>query len=69
MGPSFAKKLHECPTCGSHSVRRSERRGIVEKFLYRLLLIWPYRCLECDGRFFDYKSQVSRSSQARGPLT
>jgi len=55
MQLTFAKKIHECPICASTSVRRSTRRGFVERIWFRLALVWPYRCDECDSRFWGFR--------------
>lgn len=53
-----------CPGCQSDLTRRSRTRGIVESLLV-FLRIRPYRCDECDCRFFrwcvQHKSQATRS--------
>jgi len=53
-----------CPYCQSDLTHRSRTRGIVESLLV-FLRIRPYRCDECDCRFFrwrvQYKSKASRS--------
>lgn len=54
MQITFAKKIHECPVCTSASVRRSTRRGFVERIWFRLAFVWPYRCDECDSRFWGF---------------
>jgi hypothetical protein len=43
--------LHTCPRCGSKQVRRSHRRGMIERFISKVLPIAPYRCAGCDHRF------------------
>ena len=50
-----------CPGCGSPSLHRSKRRGMLEHFLHTLLNTSPYRCKDCDLRFFRF--QLSHSSQ------
>jgi len=42
-----------CPDCQSDEIRRSKTRGTVESLLV-LLRIRPYRCEECDYRFFRW---------------
>jgi len=42
-----------CPACQSDHVRRARTGGIAEPFLAKLL-IRPYRCKECDFRFFHW---------------
>jgi transposase-like protein len=41
-----------CPHCGSTLVRRSRRKSFFEKSLGKALLLNPYRCKRCDGRYF-----------------
>lgn len=43
-----------CPRCEATFIRRSHRVGFMERFLLRPSLIRPYRCLECDKRFYLY---------------
>jgi hypothetical protein len=44
-----------CPDCGSASLHRSRRKGLVESLLYRVLLLSPYRCDECYERHFRFR--------------
>ena len=43
-----------CPRCNGQSVRFSHRRGFLELTLFRLLCLRPYRCANCDKRFFRF---------------
>ena len=43
-----------CPLCNGKSMRRSHRVGFVERWLMRFSMIRPYRCLNCDSRFYLY---------------
>ena len=47
-----------CPYCQSHEIHRSRLRGILERIL-AIVLVRPYRCGDCDYRFFcfGYKSR------------
>src|SRR5580692_10268004 len=45
-----------CPACQSDQVRRARTGGIAEPFLAKLL-IRPYRCEECDFRFFRWSTR------------
>lgn len=42
-----------CPFCESTHLRRSRRRNLWERVVLRLISARPYRCLECDRRFYD----------------
>ena len=55
MHLTFAKKVCECPVCESVSVRRSTRKGFVERIWFRFALVWPYRCDDCDSRFWGFR--------------
>jgi len=41
-----------CPSCESTYLRRSRRRNLLERVGLRLFSIRPYRCLDCDRRFY-----------------
>jgi len=43
-----------CPVCRSRSIRRSARRNIVER-LWSLGGRYPYRCYDCQTRFYAYR--------------
>lgn len=40
-----------CPSCGSRRVRRSHRRGFVERIFLRVLWLRPFHCMDCYKRF------------------
>jgi ribosomal protein L37AE/L43A len=56
---------HSCPSCGSESVRRSYRVGLIEKIFYRLIGLRPYRCTACETRFFDRGAAKGRKESSR----
>ena len=41
-----------CPHCNSKAIHRSKRRGIFELSVLSLMPIRPFRCEECDRRFY-----------------
>ncbi len=43
-----------CANCGSASIARSRRHGLIEFLLHYLLFISPYRCKACDVRHFRF---------------
>jgi hypothetical protein len=43
-----------CPACGSANTRRSQRRNVFENAL-RALRLRPWRCLDCQSRFFRFR--------------
>ncbi len=40
-----------CPSCESRRVRRSHRRGFVERVFLRVLSLRPFHCMDCYKRF------------------
>jgi len=50
-------KYRQCPSCGSAAVRTSEVHPWMDPISTRLWmkvsLRRPYRCMDCDTRFFD----------------
>jgi hypothetical protein len=48
-----------CPRCQAHTVRLSHRRGPIERLLCALLRISPFRCEECDHRYYWFGSKRS----------
>lgn len=47
-----------CPRCEGKFIRRSHRVGVMERFLLRMSFVRPYRCLDCDRRFYLYDGFV-----------
>jgi uncharacterized protein YlaI len=47
-----------CPYCQSKAVRRSVRRGMLELAILRLIPVRPFRCKDCDHRFYSRTSQT-----------
>jgi predicted Zn-ribbon and HTH transcriptional regulator len=56
-----------CPNCQSERTRRSKTRGFFEAFLAKLT-IKPFRCHDCDSRFFhshaNHKSESTTLEQS-----
>lgn len=61
---TFAKTISECPICASGSVRRSRRKGAIERIWLRLAFVRPFRCKDCDSRFWGFHRsyQVSQNN-------
>lgn len=51
-----------CPSCGCTDVHRSHRRGLIDRGLNRLLRISPYRCEDCDKRFYGREARYQDES-------
>jgi transposase-like protein len=49
-----ATGIRVCPSCSSHNVRRSHRKGFVERLLLRMILLRPFRCKNCGLRYYGY---------------
>ena len=43
-----------CPQCRSIETSRSHRRGTVERYLLAVIGVRPFRCLNCDARFYSF---------------
>ena len=56
-----------CPRCECKSIRRSHRVGFTERYLLRVSFVRPYRCLDCDRRFYLYDG-IGRLSFPGGSL-
>src|ERR1700740_1849561 len=41
-----------CPCCGSNCLHRSRRHNMLERALLNILGAKPYRCDDCDKRFY-----------------
>ena len=52
-----------CPHCGSSEVFRSHRRGAMERYLLRAIGMLPFRCVNCDARFYRHKHSDGSESQ------
>jgi DNA-directed RNA polymerase subunit RPC12/RpoP len=49
---SIFSKSHVCPNCGSQQYYKSRRKGLWEHVLHTVFFISPYRCAQCDERYF-----------------
>ena len=52
-----------CPHCGSPEVFRSHRRGTVERYLLRAIGVRPFRCVNCNARFYRHKHSDDPASR------
>jgi DNA-directed RNA polymerase subunit RPC12/RpoP len=43
-----------CPNCGSASTHRSKTKGFQETVFLAMIFSRPFRCEECDSRFFRW---------------
>jgi hypothetical protein len=48
----MAGQSTNCPSCSSSKVRRSRRKGVFEKGFLKIFAVYPYRCEECDERYY-----------------
>ena len=56
-----------CPHCGSAEVFRSHRRGAMERYLLPAVGMRPFRCVNCDARFYQLnhsQDPVPRANRA-----
>ena len=49
------ERRSDCPACGSRRLARSRRRNLGERFAG--ILVLPYRCMDCDLRIFQFRSE------------
>jgi DNA-directed RNA polymerase subunit RPC12/RpoP len=56
----------KCPQCASQDTRRSERRGPFERVVLPLLYMRPYRCMDCDARFYARRRLKAAIIEQRG---
>lgn len=62
---SLDRKSHGvgCPQCRSSFISKSRKRGLKDFFLHALLSTRPYRCMDCDHRFFRFHMHLLHASQ------
>jgi predicted RNA-binding Zn-ribbon protein involved in translation (DUF1610 family) len=53
----------QCPHCGSSEIFRSHRRNAVERYLLRAIHVRPFRCADCDARFYGLRRSDGPASQ------
>lgn len=46
-----------CPRCGRGYISKSRFRGAIEQFLLRAVGVQPYRCRDCDKRFYGHSNR------------
>jgi len=53
-----------CPNCGSQLTHRSRKQHIFEYVLSAMVFVHPFRCEECDLRFFRWSLREKRTAAA-----
>jgi hypothetical protein len=53
----------QCPNCGRGENYRSHRKSQLEKYLLGAIGVRPYRCMNCDARFYAFSRFNEESSQ------
>jgi len=51
-----------CPCCGSEEVTRSRRQGFFERSVLGVTSIRPYRCIDCDTRYYGRRHYQSAAA-------
>ncbi|HET9402827.1 MAG TPA: hypothetical protein VFO34_17910 [Candidatus Acidoferrales bacterium] len=51
-----------CPCCGSEEVTRSRRQGFIERNILGMTAIRPYRCMDCDTRYYGRRRYMQDRS-------
>ena len=49
-----------CPRCRTYTAVRSHRRGAFENIVLRFLLMRPFRCRDCNHRFYALRFELSQ---------
>lgn len=65
MDVSHHCKRGACPNCHCQSVRRSHRVGLFERIVLNVFSVRPYRCIDCDKRFYRYDGTLLRAIPVR----
>ena len=60
-----------CPVCKKEDIGLTHARGFLEEKLFPLILLRPYRCHTCRGRFYRFSrwdgvGKVQRAKQTEG---
>jgi hypothetical protein len=50
------RHVFQCPACGRHGARRSQRTGFLENVV-SLVYCYPFRCVECHHRFTAFSAR------------
>jgi hypothetical protein len=58
-------RLMKCAKCGSGRIYRSQRRGLCEGILFRLIGRAPYRCRDCGVRYIASNRHFRRRESNR----
>ena len=59
----LGKDASTCPRCRSKKIRRSKKKGALERILAAALTLQPFRCGKCDKRFFRLAEEESGESR------
>ncbi len=54
--PAPDPEMLRCPNCGWQTVRRSQRRGLLD-FALSAFSFSPFRCRSCNHRFYRFDRQ------------
>lgn len=54
-----------CPNCDNTRIHLSRRKGFLERGILAMIFIRPFRCDECDGRFFRWRFSTNSSAPSR----
>ena len=60
--------MHRCPQCNSERIRRSKRRGFVERVPLTTLFLKPFHCGDCQHRFFRWPTVSAHFNAIRAKL-
>jgi hypothetical protein len=60
--------MRRCPLCNNERIRRSKRRGFVERVPLTLLFSKPFHCGDCKHRFVRWPTVGARFNAIRAKL-
>lgn len=63
------RRTRLCPYCHTTNVRPSHKKNYLEQAVLPLFRVRPYRCEDCDKRFFGRYSNKPAHTSGRGSET
>jgi hypothetical protein len=58
------EKSPKCPNCSSTIAYRSRRIGAIEFFLHYVFFTSPYRCKDCEYRYYRSRGSNARADKS-----
>src|SRR5271167_373492 len=64
---SILSKSSLCPSCRSHAIYRSRRKGLLERIFHTVFFVSPFRCGACDKRYFRVRFRTPPHAISHSP--